>query len=76
MTLIYISLHLWLYRDASFRGLWAVLSQVQEGLERVITYCVLNLIPTERYYQNYSYYKLELLRLKWEVTEKSKPYLW
>lgn len=65
-----------LYTDASFDGLGAVLAQVQGGKERVIAYASRSLQPTERNDQNYSSFKLELLALKWAVTEKFKDYLY
>lgn len=65
-----------LYTDASFQGLGAVLAQVQEGRERVIAYASRSLHPAERNDKNYSSFKLELLALKWAVTEKFKDYLW
>uniref|UniRef100_A0A669D8G6 ribonuclease H n=1 Tax=Oreochromis niloticus TaxID=8128 RepID=A0A669D8G6_ORENI len=63
------------YTDASGRGLGAVLAQVQEGQERVIAYASRSLHHTERNDANYSSFKLELLALKWAVTEKFKDYL-
>lgn len=65
-----------LYTDASLHGLGAVLAQVQEGKERVIAYASRSLHPAERNDQNYSSFKLELLALKWAITEKFKDYLW
>ncbi|KAM4604665.1 protein FAM78B-like [Polymixia lowei] len=65
-----------LYTDASFEGLGAVLAQVQDGTERVIAYASRSLSPTERNDQNYSSFKLELLALRWAVTEKFKNYLY
>lgn len=65
-----------LYTDASLDGLGAVLSQVQDDRERVIAYASRSLHPTERNDQNYSSFKLELLALKWAITEKFKDYLW
>lgn len=65
-----------LYTDASFDGLGAVLSQVQGGKERVIAYASRSLAPAERNDQNYSSFKLELLALKWAVTDKFRDYLW
>lgn len=65
-----------LYTDASFDGLGAVLAQVQDGKERVIAYASRSLHPAERNDQNYSSFKLELLALKWAVTEKFKDYLY
>lgn len=64
------------YTNASFGGLGAVLTQVQEGRERVIAYASRSLHTTERNYQNYSSFKMELLALKWAVTERFKDYLW
>ena len=57
--------------DASFRGMGAVLSQ-EDG---VIAYASCGLRPTERNDANNSSMKLELLALKWAVTEKFNPYL-
>ena len=61
--------------DASDRGLGAVLSQEQDGKRRVIAYASRGLRPTERNMDNYSSFKLELLALKWAVTEKFREYL-
>ncbi|XP_063794647.1 uncharacterized protein LOC134949877, partial [Pseudophryne corroboree] len=63
------------YTDTSHRGLGAVLSQVQDGRERVIAYASRGLRKTERNCENYSAFKLELLALIWAVTEKFKHYL-
>ena len=57
--------------DASFQGLGAVLSQ-EHG---VIAYASRGLRPAERNDANYSSMKLELLVLKWAVTDKFHPYL-
>lgn len=65
-----------LYTDASLDGLGAVLAQVQDGKERVIAYASRSLHPAEKNDQNYSSFKLELLALKWAMTEKFKEYLW
>lgn len=65
-----------LYTDASLEGLGAVLAQVQDGKERVVAYASRSLHPPERSDQNYSSFKLELLALKWAITEKFKDYLW
>lgn len=63
--------------DASFDDLGAVLAQVQDGRERVMgAYASRSLHPTEPNNQNYSSFKLELLALKWEVTEQFKDYLY
>lgn len=64
-----------LYTDASLNDLGAVLAQVQEGRERVIAYASHSLHPPECSDQNYSSFKLELLALKWAITEKFKDYL-
>ena len=61
--------------DASHDGLSAILSQVQEGQKRVIAYASRRLKPTEKNTVNYSSFKLELLALKWAVTEKFRHYL-
>lgn len=52
-----------------------MLSQVQEGKERVMAYVSQSLSPAESNDSNYSAFKLELLALKWAVTEKCKDYL-
>lgn len=41
----------------------------------MIVYASRSLHPTERNYANYSSFKLELLALKWAVTEKFKDYV-
>ena len=61
--------------DACDRGLGAVLSQVQEGRLRIIAYASRGLRGAERNATNYSSKKLELLALKWAVTEKFRDYL-
>ncbi len=61
--------------DGSLHGLGAVLSQRQEGAERVIAYASRGLRGSEKNDQNYSAFKLELLALKWAVTENFKVYL-
>ena len=62
--------------DASFDGLGAVLSQMQEGKQVVIGYASRSLKPSERNMLNYSSTKLELLALKWAITEKYREYLY
>lgn len=61
--------------DASMHGLGAVLSQEQNGQKRVIAYASRTLRPAEKNMQNYSSMKLELLALKWAITEKFRNYL-
>lgn len=61
--------------DASHAGLGAVLSQEQEGKVRPIAYASRGLRLTERNMSNYSSMKLELLALKWALTEKFREYL-
>lgn len=64
-----------LYTDASNQGVGAVLAQVQEWGKRIIGYVIRGLHPAEQNDANYSSFKLELLALKWAVTEKFKDYL-
>lgn len=61
--------------DASSLGLGAVLYQEQGGRKKVIAYASRRLRGAERNDQNYSSMKLELLALKWAVTEKFRSYL-
>ena len=62
--------------DASLRGLGAVLSQGdEEGKVHVIAYNNWTLRPSEKSMHNYSSAKLEVLALKWAVTEKFREYL-
>uniref|UniRef100_A0A3B1JU25 Gypsy retrotransposon integrase-like protein 1 n=1 Tax=Astyanax mexicanus TaxID=7994 RepID=A0A3B1JU25_ASTMX len=61
--------------DASHAGLGAVLGQEQEGKVRPVAYASRGLRPAERNMQNYSSMKLELLALKWALTEKFRDYL-
>lgn len=61
--------------DASLNGLGAVLSQYQDGRRRVISYASRTLRGAEKNMQRYSSFKLELLGLKWAVTEKFREYL-
>ena len=56
-----------LHTDASGVVFDVVLSQVQRGVERVITYANRGIFKAER---NYLIHKLEFLALKWAVTEK------
>ncbi|CAN2387863.1 Reverse transcriptase (RNA-dependent DNA polymerase), partial [Pristimantis euphronides] len=64
-----------LHTDGSLYGLGAVLSQIQEGKERVIAYGSRSLRESERNPSNYSSFKLELLALVWALTEKFAEYL-
>ena len=62
--------------NASLQQLGAMLSQQDEsGKLCVIAYATLPLHPSERSMSNYSLAKLELLALKWTVTEKFCDYL-
>ncbi|KAK3560440.1 hypothetical protein QTP86_008445 [Hemibagrus guttatus] len=61
--------------DASNLGLGAVLYQHQKGEKTVIAYASRRLRGAEKNDQNYSSMKLELLALKWAVTEKFGSYL-
>ena len=61
--------------DASFKGLGAVLSQEQENGLVVLSYASRSLRPAEQNMDNYSSMKLELLALKWAVTEKYRDLL-
>ena len=62
--------------DASLKGLGAVLSQKGEDNEiRVIAYASHSLRPSEKYMQDYSSAKIELMALKWSICDKFKDYL-
>ena len=63
--------------DASLKGLGAVLMQRDEenNVVKVIAYASRSLWPSEKSMKNYSSAKLELLALKWAVTEKFRDYL-
>lgn len=61
--------------DSSDYGLGAVLSQVQCGRKRIIAYASRGLRKGEANKSNYSSKKLELLALKWAVTDKFRDYL-
>lgn len=56
--------------DASHSGLGAVLGQEKDGKMKPVAYASRGLRPTEQNMQNYSSMKLELLALKWAMTEK------
>ncbi|XP_063845408.1 uncharacterized protein LOC135091586 [Scylla paramamosain] len=61
--------------DASFEGLGAVLSQEHDGRLHPVAFASRGLRRSERNMSNYSSRKLELLALKWAVTEQFKHYL-
>ena len=62
--------------DASLNGLGTILLQQQkDGSIHVIAYVSRSLHPSERSMCNYSSAKLEVLALKWAVTEKFRDYL-
>jgi len=63
------------HTDASQDGLGAVLYQEQNGSTRVIAYASRTLTPSERNYHMHSG-KLELLALKWAMTEQFRDYLY
>ena len=62
--------------DASLNGLGTILSQQgKDGQICVIVSASCSLCPSEKSMHNYSSAKLELLVLKWAVTEKFRDYL-
>ena len=61
--------------DAAETGLGAVISQIQDGRKRIIAYASRGLRKGESNKANYSSKKLELLALKWAVTDKFREYL-
>ncbi len=61
--------------DASHHGLGAILSEEGQGGRRPIAYASRGLRPSERNMEKYSAMKLELLALKWAVTDKFRDYL-
>ena len=63
-----------LYTDASEIGLGAVLTQIKEdSLERPIAYASRTLSKSEH---NYNAHKLEVLALKWAITDRFHEYLY
>ena len=62
-----------LHTDASILGLGAVLYQVQDGVEKVISYVSRSLTKLET---KYLVHKLEFLCLKWDITEQFHEYLY
>ena len=61
--------------DASHQGLGALLLQEQERRTRIIAYASRSLRGPEKKRTANSSMKLELLAVKWAVTEKSRDYL-
>ena len=61
--------------DANHQGLGVLLLQEQDGKTRVIAYARRGLKGPEKNRTAYSYMKLELLAVKWAVTEKFRDYL-
>ena len=61
--------------DSSLEGIGAVLFQKQDGRTVVLGYASGSLKPSEKNMKNYSSRRLELLGLKWALTEKFKEYL-
>ena len=62
--------------EASLQGPGAVFSQREEtGTSHVIAFASRSLWPSQQSMHNYSSVKLELLALKWAVTEKFRDYL-
>ena len=61
--------------DASHGGLGVILSQEHQGKVRPVAFASRGLRAAERNMENYSSMKLELLAVKWAVTEKFREYL-
>ena len=61
--------------DASHQGLGALFLQEQDGKTRVIAYASRGLRGPEKNPTVYSSMKLELLAVKWAITEKFRDYL-
>ena len=62
-----------LHTDASVLGLGAVLYQLHESVEKVISYTSRSLTQSET---KYPVHKLEFLCLKWAITEQFHEYLY
>ena len=62
-----------LHTNASVLGLGAVLYQVHDGVEKVISYASRSLTQSET---KYPVHKLEFLCLKWAITEQFHEYLY
>ena len=61
--------------DASLQGLGACLSQTDDaGGPRPVAYASRGLRGAERNHTDLSSFKLQLLALKWAISEKCKPY--
>ena len=61
-----------LHTNVSLLGLGAVLYQVHNGVEKVISYASRSLTKSEN---KYPVHKLEFLCLKWDITEQFHEYL-
>ena len=61
-----------LHTNASLLGLGAVIYQVQDGVEKVISYTSRSLTKSET---KYLVHKLEFLCLKWVITEQFHEYI-
>ncbi|XP_063962087.1 uncharacterized protein LOC135155782 [Lytechinus pictus] len=61
--------------DASTRGLGACLLQENDGKVHPVAYASRGLRGSEKKYPDLSSFKLELLALKWAVTDKFGPYI-
>ena len=61
--------------DASNLGLGAMMSQKQDGEERVIAFASRRLRSPEQNMSSYSSLKLKFLAMEWAVTEKFRDYL-
>lgn len=61
--------------DASHQGLGAILSQENQGRLKPVAFASHSLRRSERNMENYSSMKLELLALKWAISEKFREYL-
>ena len=62
-----------LHTDASVLGLGGVLYQVQDGIEKFISYARHSLMKSEA---KYPVHKLEFLCLKWAITDQFHEYLY
>ena len=61
--------------DASSQGFGAILSQVQNGKQRVIAYASRGLRDSERKIDDFSSMKLELMAMVWAIGDKFRDYL-